>query len=142
MRKKSTLVATHEGIIQLGDAKIQCAVLEDGRRVLTQSDFMRALGRARQAKGRAYYDGDVELPAFLTAKNLKPFIDDDLKVTSSQITFRRPKGGARLMDIPPTTFSFNLYSSIGSTLLSPVTQPLGLAAEAPQELDRPWSRLT
>lgn len=26
---------------------------------------------------------DVELPAFLTAKNLKPFIDDDLKVTSS-----------------------------------------------------------
>jgi len=35
---------------------------------------MKALGRARQAKGRQYYDGDVNLPAFLTAKNLKPFI--------------------------------------------------------------------
>jgi len=91
-KKPAELVATHEGVINLGDTKIQCAVLEDGRRVLTQSDFMRALGRARQAKGRAYYDGDVELPAFLTAKNLKPFIDDDLRVTSSQVVFRTPKG--------------------------------------------------
>lgn len=30
------------------------------------------------------YDGDVNLPAFLTAKNLKPFIPNDLYVTSSQ----------------------------------------------------------
>src|SRR5258708_30928158 len=49
---------------------------------------MIALGRARQAKGRQYYDGDVNLPAFLTAKNLKPFIPQDLSVTSSQIEFR------------------------------------------------------
>jgi len=53
---------------------------------------MRALGRARQAKGREYYDGDVNLPAFLTAKNLKPFIDNELYVTSSQIVFRPLKG--------------------------------------------------
>src|SRR5258708_24391515 len=49
---------------------------------------MIALGRARQAKGRQYYDGDVNLPAFLTAKNLKPFIPPELSVTSSQIEFR------------------------------------------------------
>lgn len=54
---------------------------------------MRALGRARQAKGREYYDGDVNLPAFLTAKNLKPFISSDLYVTSSQIIFQPKKGG-------------------------------------------------
>lgn len=53
---------------------------------------MRALGRARQAKGRDYYDGDVNLPAFLTAKNLKPFIPEDLYVTSSQIEFKPLKG--------------------------------------------------
>lgn len=80
--------ATHEGVIRLGDMEIACAVLEDGRRVLTQSGFMRALGRARQAKGRQYYDGDVNMPAFLTAKNLKPFISKELEVTSSQIEFR------------------------------------------------------
>ena len=85
--------ATHEGTLQIGEMEIGCAVLEDGRRVLTQSDFMRALGRARQAKGRDYYEGDVNLPAFLTAKNLKPYIDNDLYVTSSQITFRTLKGG-------------------------------------------------
>lgn len=56
------------------------------------SDFMVALGRARQAKGRAYYTGDVNLPAFLTAQNLKPFIDSELHVTSSQIEFKPIKG--------------------------------------------------
>jgi hypothetical protein len=54
---------------------------------------MKALGRARQAKGRQYYDADVNLPAFLTAKNLKPFIPNELYVTSSQIEFRRKEGG-------------------------------------------------
>jgi P63C domain len=86
--------ATHEADdLRIGDAVIACAVLDDKRRVLTQSDVMRALGRARQAKGRSYYDGDVNLPAFITAKNLKPFIPKELYVTSSQIEFRRKKGG-------------------------------------------------
>ena len=89
---KDLPVAYYTGELEIGDAKIECAVLEDGRRVLTQSDMMRAMGRARQAKGRAYYDGDVNLPAFLTAKNLKPFISKELYVTSSQIEFRLPSG--------------------------------------------------
>src|SRR5438874_986093 len=65
--------ATHEGIITaMGDnVSISCAVLNTGQRVITQSGFMLALGRARQAKGRQYYKGDVNLPAFLTAQNLK-----------------------------------------------------------------------
>lgn len=84
--------ATHEGMLKLGTIEIPCAVLEDGRRLLTQSGVMQALGRARQAKGRAYYDADVNLPAFLTAKNLKPFISKDLEVTSSQIEFQTARG--------------------------------------------------
>ena len=84
--------ATHEGILTIGDIEIPCAVLEDGRRVLTQSGVMVALGRARQAKGRQYYDADINLPAFLTAKNLKPFIPLGLSVTSSQIEFKTLSG--------------------------------------------------
>lgn len=80
--------ATHEGILTIGDMEIPCAVLEDGTRVLTQSGVMVALGRSRQAKGRQYYDADVNLPAFLTAKNLKQFIPQELTVTSSQIEFK------------------------------------------------------
>ena len=71
---------------------IPCAVLENGQGVLTQSGFMQALGRARQAKGREYYDADVNMPAFLTAKNLKPFISRELEVISSQIKFRTTRG--------------------------------------------------
>jgi len=79
--------AIYEGTLIIGDMEIPCAVLDNGMRVLTQSGVMIALGRARQAKSRQYYDGDVDLPAFLTAKNLKPFIPDTLSVTSSQIDF-------------------------------------------------------
>jgi hypothetical protein len=53
---------------------------------------MLALGRARQAKGRQFYKGDANLPAFLTAQNLKPYISSNLEVTSSQIEFRTLKG--------------------------------------------------
>jgi P63C domain len=84
--------AAYEGILTIGDMEIPCAVLEDGTRVLTQSGVMIALGRSRQAKGRQYYDGDVNLPAFLTAKNLKPFIPEELTVTSSQIEFKTLSG--------------------------------------------------
>jgi hypothetical protein len=89
---KSALTATHEGTISLGNTSIPCAVLSDDQRVLTQSGFMRALGRARQAKGRQHYKGDVNLPAFLTAQNLKPFISKALEVTSSQVEFRTATG--------------------------------------------------
>jgi len=85
--------ALDEGTLKIGGAEIPCAVLETKQRVLTQSGVMTSLGRARQAKGRQYYDGDVNLPAFLTAKNLKPFIPNELYVTSSQIEFRTKKGG-------------------------------------------------
>jgi general stress protein YciG len=91
--------ATDEGVLNIGDTPIPCAVLDTKQRVLTQSDVMKALGRARQAKGRSYYDGDVNLPAFITAKNLKPFIPQDLYVTSSQIEFRR-KGGGKAFGYP------------------------------------------
>jgi len=92
---KELPVATHEGTITAmgGRLNIPCAVLDSGQRVITQSGFMVALGRARQAKGRQYYKGDVNLPAFLTAQNLKPFISSALEVTSSQIEFVSKNGG-------------------------------------------------
>jgi len=91
-RPKNPPKAIYEGQLTVGGVVIPCAVLEDGTRLLTQSGFMQALGRARQAKGRQYYDADVNMPAFLTAKNLKPFISKELEVTSSQIEFITMKG--------------------------------------------------
>lgn len=88
-------MASHEGVIRIGEIEIACAVINTDsgvQRLITQSGFMRALGRARQAKGRRYYKGDVNLPAFLTAQNLKPFVSKELEVTSSQIEFRHKNG--------------------------------------------------
>ena len=121
-RKGSPVLrATHEGILKIGTMEIPCAVLEGGQRVLTQSGFMRALGRARQAKGRQYYDADVNLPAFLTAKNLKPFISQELEVTSSQIEFR-PLRGARAFgysaDLLPSVCDVFLDAEKQGALLS------------------------
>ena len=90
--KHAIPVATHEGVLHVGDIEIPCAVLEDGRRVLTQSGVMMAMGRARQAKGRRYYDSDDQLPAFLQAKNLKQFISSDLMLTSNYVEFRTVRG--------------------------------------------------
>lgn len=50
----------------------------------TVSEVWRALVTR---KGRDHYDGDVNMPAFLTAKNLKPYVPSDLAVTSSQVEF-------------------------------------------------------
>lgn len=84
--------ATHEGFLEIGGSEIPCAVLEGGTRVLTQSGMMVAIGRARQAKGREFYTADVNLPSFLTANNLRPFIPEELYKTSAQIEFRTIRG--------------------------------------------------
>lgn len=75
--------ATHTGTLRLIDKDIPCAVLEGGTRVLTQSDFMDAMGM--------YYSGWVannapdepsgtsaEIPHFLAQKSLLPFVDKHL----------------------------------------------------------------
>ena len=129
-KKKPTAKAIHEGMLCLGDMEIPCAVLEDKRRLITQSGFMVALGRARQAKGRQYYKGDVNLPAFLTAQNLKPFIPKDLEVTSSQIEFRTLGRGTerfgsvrvrflKAMATLPSGTSASLRARLGKTGLCP-----------------------
>ena len=36
--------ASHEGVIELGNVEIPCAVIDDGKRLITQSGFMVAQG--------------------------------------------------------------------------------------------------
>jgi len=79
------------GEVKLGDVTIPCAVLEDKTRVLTMGEFLLAIGRARTPRGRTK-DVD-ELPPFLEAKNLQPYIDDALQESTSRVVFRSPKSG-------------------------------------------------
>jgi hypothetical protein len=79
--------AIHTGVLKIGDTELPCAVLEDGTRVFTQSEFLDALGRSKKPAGRRGGD-DEQLPAFLVARNLKPFISEDLRESSRPILFR------------------------------------------------------
>src|ERR1035438_3599184 len=42
--------ATHSGELVIGGRRIVCAVLQNGKRVLTQETFLTAIGRAAKAK--------------------------------------------------------------------------------------------
>ena len=82
--------ATHEGVIKIGDFEISCSVLEDGTRLLGQSKFLEAIGRQGQPKGRAKTID--ELPPFLEAKNLQPFISAELRESTKPVRYRSEKG--------------------------------------------------
>lgn len=85
------LKATHSGDLKIGDIILPCAVLDDGTRVLSRPGFLKTIGRTGSAAIRRI-DNNFELPVFLTADNLKPFIDSDLILNSSPIKFRPLRG--------------------------------------------------
>lgn len=86
--------ATHQGVIQIGDLAIDCAVLPDGTRVLSERSVGRALGRSRGGayipKGERLHgeeraqDPGEKLPFFASAATLRPFIDNELLVALTE----------------------------------------------------------
>ncbi len=86
MKKEKLLKATHKGELNIGNLRLQCAVLEDGTRVLTQSSIEKALGRqAGSSKKRrtAIENNAGVLPSFLAANNLRPFISEDILIPAT-----------------------------------------------------------
>lgn len=86
--------ASHEGQFDIGGNKVQCAVLPSGMRVITQATFLRAIGRSRSPKaGTGVLSTVDELPFFLSAEALKPFIDNELATSTTPIFYRTKSGG-------------------------------------------------
>jgi hypothetical protein len=85
--------ASHDGPLPIGDAVLAAAVLPSGKRLLSQGTFLRALGRSRTPKagtgGLSTVDG---LPFFLQAEALRPFITDELRLSTTPIIFRFKSG--------------------------------------------------
>lgn len=92
--KQSAPIATHEGVIMLGDCVIPCHVLDDGTRMLTQRGFLEALGRHPKASVRSRYKEDRVAP-ILYGNALKPFISRELAAKTQPITFRTRAGYAK-----------------------------------------------
>lgn len=85
--------AIREGKLTLLGRSIPCAVIEGEIRILSQAGFLRAIGRARSPKAGTGIQSTVDdLPFFLQAKALKPFITDDLAMSTKPIAYRVDSG--------------------------------------------------
>lgn len=73
----------------IGDVEIECYVLDNDLRVITQGSFLRAMGRARTAR-RVSADADV--PPFLQGKALEEFVTPEVLQRARPIAFRTPRG--------------------------------------------------
>lgn len=79
--------ATHQGVLKIGNKELICAVLEDGTRVISSSAIFRAFERTK--RGRAKDEIRVpNMPSFIDANNLQPFINDDLREVLKPIEYQ------------------------------------------------------
>lgn len=85
--------AITEGKANINGIILPCAVLETGDRVFNRTEFMHAIGRKGKAKGGRKYDDQFEIPVFISAQNLQPFISQDLLENSKPIQFIPENGG-------------------------------------------------
>lgn len=77
--------ATHQGIINIADTSLDCYVLTDGRRIISQTSIMSILGRSQSSGRRTRNDNR---PPFLEANNLLPYITPELKVQLQRVQYR------------------------------------------------------
>jgi hypothetical protein len=88
----SVVQATHAGELLIGNNRIECAVLEDGTRVISQGTILAALGRAPSMGRREQTEGRAP---FLSASNLVPFISSELDALATPVLYRLPQGAGR-----------------------------------------------
>jgi P63C domain len=85
--------AIREGKLTLLGRTIPCAVIEGETRILNQAGFLRAIGRARSPKAGTGIQSTVDdLPFFLQAKALRPFISEELAVSTKPISYKVESG--------------------------------------------------
>jgi len=79
--------ATHEGVLKIGNLDLPVAVLADGRRVLSSGAMLTALKRPWKGSYKR-----TDLPNFLDAANLRPFITAELRNVLEPVEYRGTRG--------------------------------------------------
>lgn len=77
----------------IGDIAIECYVLEDSTRLITQASFLRAMGRASTVRRTNSEDG---LPPIVQGKALRPYLPDGLRERAQAVPFTMPSGNRAL----------------------------------------------
>lgn len=107
----------------IGDFEIECYVLEDGTRVITQSSILTTLGRHQRAAGVEESEQDLDMPPILRAKAIREFMTPELREQAQPIAFRSVSGkrasGYRAEILPALC---DLYLAARSAKVLPANQ--------------------
>ncbi|MGX9349392.1 P63C domain-containing protein [Microbacterium sp. KNMS] len=87
---REVLAGSPDSPLRIGDVEVECYVLDDDTRVITQASMLTAIGRSRRVPGAE--GADEALPPILRAKSIRPFIPDDVIEQAQPISFRLPSG--------------------------------------------------
>lgn len=88
-------LAIYEGILKIGETSLDVAVLENDVRIISTASVFQALNRpTRGTRGASIVENEevINLPAFMDAKNLKPFINQDVIDVIKRIKFKTKDG--------------------------------------------------
>lgn len=92
--------ATHEGQLTIGDMILNCAVLEDGTRVISERGITKALGQTRGGdslrRGQLAPGASARLPLYVAPLSLRPFISPSLtSALSRPLIHLQKRSGSR-----------------------------------------------
>jgi hypothetical protein len=93
-RWNSTLPMTiNEGEMKLGDLELNCVVLPDETRVISQAAFLKAMGRSRSFRGGTGASSTAgEIPFFLQNKTFEPYLTEVEAMPAKPIVYRTQNG--------------------------------------------------
>ena len=101
-RTHEPVVATHEGVITLGDLELACANLPDERRVVNEATMLTALDRGYSgyySQRDAANPAAAAMPRYLAPKVLRPFISKELS-DLQLIPYTTPSSGTVAKGLP------------------------------------------
>ena len=89
---KDVPLAVCEGVLDFADISVPCAVLPDQTRVLSERGVTKGFGLKRAGSNwQRKKDTGARLPVFVSAANLKSFMDSDLRLALTEPVLYRPK---------------------------------------------------
>ena len=87
---EKALQAKYEGTLNLGNALLDVAVLENGQRIIKQAAVFKALDRPARGNSRV-----IGIPTFMDAKNLQPYVNEYVKGVIKKVEYLDIKGSAQ-----------------------------------------------
>ncbi|EEQ5439139.1 P63C domain-containing protein [Escherichia coli] len=88
-------VSANEGKLKIGDAELDVAVLENGRRIISQASVFKAFGRPQRGGRAPQEEGGINMPAFMDAANLKKYINQDVMDVINKVKYKTITGSVQ-----------------------------------------------